>query len=109
MDAHLTKNPASKHFTKFTIVSQQIANSRTRSLQSLSFNTQETRMPRLLRMSIPGVLAVLFFGILASAAQSAPHNNVLIKNAIVMTVTHGNIQGGSIYVKDGKIAAVGKI
>jgi imidazolonepropionase-like amidohydrolase len=44
-------------------------------------------------------------------AQSAPpiHNEVLIKNAIIMTVTHGNIQGGSVYIKDGKIAAVGKV
>ena len=25
-----------------------------------------------------------------------------------MTVTHGNIQNGSVYIKDGKIAAVGK-
>jgi imidazolonepropionase-like amidohydrolase len=47
---------------------------------------------------------------LGAAAQSAPpiHNEVLIKNAIVMTVTHGNIQRGSVYIKDGKIAAVGK-
>ena len=36
------------------------------------------------------------------------HNEVLIKNAVVMTVTHGNIQNGSVYIKDGKIAAVGK-
>ncbi|HSZ63416.1 MAG TPA: amidohydrolase [Terriglobales bacterium] len=39
-------------------------------------------------------------------AQTAAHN-VLIKNATVMTVTHGNIQNGSIYIKDGKIAAIG--
>ena len=65
-------------------------------------------MLRLLRMSIPGVVAVLLVGVVTSTAQSNPHNNVLIKNAIVMTVTHGNVQGGSIYVKDGKIAAVGK-
>src|SRR5882724_9843612 len=44
----------------------------------------------------------------ASAAQSAAHNDVVIKNAVVMTVTHGNIQNGSVYIKDGKIAAVGK-
>src|SRR5438309_11235422 len=44
----------------------------------------------------------------ASAAQSAAHNDVLINNAVVMTVTHGNIQNGSIYIKDGKIAAVGR-
>src|SRR5882724_8558866 len=40
--------------------------------------------------------------------QSAAHNEVVIKNAVVMTVTHGNIQNGSVYIKDGKIAAVGK-
>ena len=66
-------------------------------------------MLRLLKMSIPGVLAVLLLGRSLPRPHSQPsHNNVLIKNAIVMTVTHGNIQGGSIYVKDGKIAAVGK-
>ncbi len=47
-----------------------------------------------------------------SSAQQSPesisHNDVLIKNAVVMTVTHGNIQNGSVYIKDGKIAAVGK-
>ncbi len=43
-----------------------------------------------------------------SAAAPVVHNEVLIKNAVVMTVTHGNLQNGSIYVKDGKIAAVGK-
>jgi len=32
----------------------------------------------------------------------------VIKNAIVMTVTHGNIKNGAIYIKDGKIAAVGE-
>jgi imidazolonepropionase-like amidohydrolase len=48
---------------------------------------------------------------LASAfGQSAPaaHHDVVIKNATVMTVTHGNITNGSIYIKDGKIAAVGE-
>src|SRR2546430_15073412 len=40
--------------------------------------------------------------------QSAAHNEVVINNAVVMTVTHGNIQNGSIYIKDGKIAAVGR-
>jgi len=53
------------------------------------------------------LLLVTFAGI--AAAQTAPASNeVLIKNAVVMTVTHGNIQGGSVYIKDGKIAAVGK-
>ena len=46
----------------------------------------------------------------AAFAQSAgaAHHDVVIKNAIVMTVTHGNIANGSIYIKDGKIAAVGE-
>jgi len=46
----------------------------------------------------------------AAFAQSVPaaHNDVLIKNATVMTVTHGNIKNGSVYIKDGKIAAVGE-
>jgi imidazolonepropionase-like amidohydrolase len=50
--------------------------------------------------------ALLAATALAQAANSA-HNEVLIKNAVVMTVTHGNIPKGGIYVKDGKIAAVG--
>ena len=32
---------------------------------------------------------------------------VLIRNATVMTVTHGTIEGGSVLVRDGRIAAVG--
>ena len=55
---------------------------------------------------------VLLPTILAAAAfaQSAPtaHHDVVIKNATIMTVTHGNIPNGSIYIKDGKIAAVGE-
>lgn len=46
----------------------------------------------------------------AAIAQSAPaaRHDVVIKNATVMTVTHGNITNGSVYIKDGKIAAVGE-
>jgi len=45
----------------------------------------------------------------ASFGQASPKSgDVLIRNAVVMTVTHGNIKNGSIYVKDGKIAAVGE-
>jgi imidazolonepropionase-like amidohydrolase len=49
---------------------------------------------------------------LASAAalgqsEGTARHDILIKNAIVMTVTHGNITNGSIYIKDGKVAAVG--
>jgi len=50
---------------------------------------------------------------LASAAalgqsEATAGHDILIKDAIVMTVTHGNITNGSIYIKDGKIAAVGE-
>lgn len=36
------------------------------------------------------------------------HNDVVIKGATLLTVTHGRIENGSIYVHNGKIAAVGK-
>ena len=44
----------------------------------------------------------------AFAQSAAPHHDVVIKNATVMTATHGNIKNGSILIKDGKIAAVGE-
>ena len=44
----------------------------------------------------------------ACAQSAAPRQDVLIKNATVMTVTHGTIKNGSVYIKDGKIAAVGE-
>lgn len=50
------------------------------------------------------VIALLSAAAFAEAAQ----HDVVIKNATVMTVTHGNIKNGSIYIKDGKIAAVGE-
>jgi len=42
------------------------------------------------------------------ATTPAPPSDVVIKNAYLMTVTHGNIKNGSIYIKNGKIAAVGQ-
>ena len=51
----------------------------------------------------------------AALAQPMPEprlpptpREVLIKNATVMTVTHGTIKDGSVLIRDGKIAAVGK-
>ena len=38
---------------------------------------------------------------------ATPHNDLLIRGATIMTATHGTIQNGSIYVHDGKIAAIG--
>ena len=54
------------------------------------------------------VLALLPLRLSAQQFSPPDHNEVLIKNAVVMTVTHGNVQNGSVYIKDGKIAAVGK-
>ena len=49
---------------------------------------------------------------LASAAAfgqaEGGHHDVVITNATVMTVTHGNIANGSIWIHDGKIMAVGE-
>jgi imidazolonepropionase-like amidohydrolase len=55
-------------------------------------------------------LALLAITLAGSAAgqTSPPSHDVVIKNAVVMTVTHGDIKNGSIYIKDGKIAAVGE-
>ncbi len=45
--------------------------------------------------------------LLAQASQSAPAADVVIKNATVMTVTHGTIEHGSVWLHNGKIAGVG--
>jgi imidazolonepropionase-like amidohydrolase len=43
------------------------------------------------------------------AQQNAgPARDVVIKNATVLTVTHGRIEGGSVLVRNGKIAEFGK-
>jgi imidazolonepropionase-like amidohydrolase len=41
-------------------------------------------------------------------STSTAHHDLVIRNATVMTVTHGNIKNGAIYIKNGKIAAVGE-
>jgi imidazolonepropionase-like amidohydrolase len=51
---------------------------------------------------------LLASAVVSAQSQAAAHHDVVIKNATVMTVTHGNIPNGSIYIKDGKIAAVGE-
>lgn len=49
------------------------------------------------------------FGAIAVLAQQAipAKGDVVIKNATLLTVTHGRVEHGSVYVKDGKIAAFG--
>jgi imidazolonepropionase-like amidohydrolase len=67
------------------------------------------------------VLLVLAFAALAAAQQppSSPsassqsplpngHNEVVIRGGTLLTVTHGRIENGEIYIKDGKIVAIGQ-
>ena len=51
---------------------------------------------------------VLLFAACAPMATRAQNpGTIFIQNATVLTVTHGNIEHGSILIRDGKIAAVG--
>jgi imidazolonepropionase-like amidohydrolase len=65
------------------------------------------RLMSIERLALHSVYLTMLL-VTAAFAQSAAHHDVLIKNATVMTVTHGNVKNGSIYIKDGKIAAVGE-
>lgn len=62
------------------------------------------------------VLVLCFLAIVANLPAQEPaapapthtgHNELVIRNAILLTSTHGRIEHGSVYVKDGKIAAFG--
>jgi len=54
------------------------------------------------------VLLTMLITAFGVAAQAQGRGEVLIKNATVMTASHGVIENGSILIRDGKIAAVGK-
>src|SRR5512138_969347 len=41
------------------------------------------------------------------AQQTPPAKDLVISNATILTASHGRIERGSVYVKNGKIAAVG--
>jgi imidazolonepropionase-like amidohydrolase len=45
---------------------------------------------------------------ISAQSSSSKPREIVIKNAIVMTATHGTIKNGSVYVKDGKIVAFGE-
>lgn len=72
-------------------------------------DVEAKRGPRLLRY------AILLAGCVCAAAQQpsnfsvthSGHNELVIKNATLLTTTHGRIEHGSVYVKDGKIIAFG--
>jgi imidazolonepropionase-like amidohydrolase len=56
--------------------------------------------------------AVLFAALIGTAltpraTRAQSPSTIFIQNATILTVTHGNIEHGSILIRDGKIAAVG--
>jgi imidazolonepropionase-like amidohydrolase len=59
-----------------------------------------------MKRSILFFLLTLAFGAVALAQSN---EEILIKNATVMTASHGTIEGGAILIRNGKIAAVGKV
>ncbi len=54
------------------------------------------------------ILLTIILAALGVAAQAQNRGEVLIKNATIMTASRGTIENGSILIRDGKIAAVGK-
>ncbi len=54
------------------------------------------------------ILLTALITALCVVAQAQNKGEVLIKNATIMTASRGVIEGGSILIRDGKIAAVGK-
>ena len=61
------------------------------------------------RFSLRHLFALLLAPFLTLVAQqpAAKGGDILIKNATLLTATHGRIDHGSVYVKGGKIAAFG--
>ena len=51
--------------------------------------------------------AFLMVAFMPSAAFAQASNTILIQNATILTISHGNIEHGSILIRDGKIAALG--
>src|SRR5262245_30784376 len=54
------------------------------------------------------VLLSLFILALSLSGLAQNSGEVLIRNATIMTASHGTIENGSILIRNGKIAAVGK-
>src|SRR4030095_15071055 len=58
------------------------------------------------RIQLTLCLAILALAATQALAQDS--GEVLIKNATILTASHGTIENGSILIRGGKIAAVGK-
>jgi len=63
---------------------------------------------RILRDLCASVTSVLVFCVLAPAPTAQAQGVTVIQNATVITVTKGTIEKGSILIRDGKIAEVGR-
>src|ERR1700732_2683920 len=67
-----------------------------------------SRAPLLLTAILAVVLApVQTHAANSTSVASEPAPIILIQNATILTVSHGNVEHGSILIKDGKIAEVG--
>jgi imidazolonepropionase-like amidohydrolase len=54
-----------------------------------------------------GIALALLTAPLVAQQSTTPAHDVVIRNATVMTATHGTIQNGSVWMHNGKIAGVG--
>src|SRR5262245_2928556 len=61
----------------------------------------------LAKIAAAALAAVLFGGIARPTAGAADASTTVIRNATILTVSHGTIPKGSILIRDGKIAEVG--
>lgn len=64
-------------------------------------------MKRALLLVAMASAALAPLSVRAQDANTQKTSTILIKDATLLTVTHGNIEHGSILIRDGKIAAVG--
>jgi imidazolonepropionase-like amidohydrolase len=62
---------------------------------------------RLVAAAVPLLMLALAAAAQAGTPAAPARHDVLIKNGTLLTITHGTIQNGSIYIHDGKIAAIG--
>ena len=61
----------------------------------------------LLFVTIGFAIALAPLALRAQDSKTEKNSTILIKNATLLTITHGNIEHGSILIRDGKIAEVG--
>src|SRR5579871_2400601 len=72
---------------------------------------RRSHLYRVMLLSLFAVLSTFAIAQQPSNPQQASpafHNDVVIKGGTILTVTHGKIENGSIYIHNGKIVAVGQ-